>query len=83
MSSFGSSKAILLKRNQCDSTGPVPFAKIFLFSSDPNHLLIPRCLALSWRGVSRSSRTLGAGCGGCGSCRRRTARDADGEVVWS
>ena len=35
-----SAKAILLKRNQCGSTGPVPSAKIFLFSPDPNHLFV-------------------------------------------
>jgi hypothetical protein len=68
-----------LKRNQCDSTGPAPFAKIFLFSPDPNHLFIPCCPVPSWRGVSRSSRTLGAGCGGRGgaltnvlACGRRS-----------
>jgi hypothetical protein len=32
--------------------------KYFLFSSDPNHLFIPRVSSLT-RGVSRSSRTLG------------------------
>jgi hypothetical protein len=35
------------------------------------------------RGASRSSRTLGAGCGGRVSCARRTQANADGEVVWS
>jgi hypothetical protein len=34
-------KGFLLKRNQYDSTGPAPLAKIFLFSPDPNHLFIP------------------------------------------
>src|SRR5206468_13113880 len=43
---------------------------------------------LDTRGVSRSSRTLGTGCGGRGSIGRTTVRrtndaDADGEVVWS
>jgi hypothetical protein len=35
------------------------------------------------RGVSRSSRTLGAGCGGRGNVKRRMTLRADGEVVWS
>src|SRR5271170_3911116 len=35
------------------------------------------------RGVSRSSRTLGAGCDGRNGARGRTALIADGEVVWS
>ena len=35
------------------------------------------------RGVSRSSRTLGAGCDGRFRALRRMAREADGEVVWS
>ena len=45
--------------NQC----PAPFAKIFRFTSEANHfhshVIPPRK-----RGVSRSSRTLSAGCGG-------------------
>jgi len=46
-----------------------------------------------WRGVSRSSQTLGWGCGGRGSVVRELGRwseqaqtndvEADGEVVWS
>jgi len=35
------------------------------------------------RGVSRSSRTLGAGCGGRFGGARRAVLEADGEVVWS
>jgi hypothetical protein len=35
------------------------------------------------RGVSRSSRALGAGCDGRFGCARRAPREADGEVVWS
>jgi hypothetical protein len=35
------------------------------------------------RGVSRSLRTLGAGCDGRNGVRRRTALIADGEAVWS
>jgi hypothetical protein len=38
---------------------------------------------LDQRGVSRSSRTLSAGCGGRFGASRRKAREADGEVVWS
>jgi hypothetical protein len=38
---------------------------------------------LDMRGVSRSSRTLGAGCGGRLGAARRNALEADGEVVWS
>src|SRR5271169_1139713 len=35
------------------------------------------------RGVSRSSRTLGAGCGGRFGGALTSGADADGEVVWS
>jgi hypothetical protein len=35
------------------------------------------------RGVSRSSRTLGAGCGGRFGGALTNGVDADGEVVWS
>src|SRR4051794_37756793 len=45
---------------------PVPFAKIFSFSFHPNQIYIRR-VPLPLRGVSRSSRTWGAGCGGRGS----------------
>src|ERR1700677_3322881 len=39
--------------------------------------------ASSQRGVSRSSPTLGAGCGGRLGAARRAVLEADGEVVWS
>src|SRR5207253_201410 len=38
---------------------------------------------LTKRGVSRSSRTLGAGCGGRFGVARRTMLIADGKAVWS
>jgi hypothetical protein len=44
----------------------VPSAKIFSFSSGPNHLFIHRHPVPHERGVSRSSRTLGAGSDGRG-----------------
>jgi hypothetical protein len=47
----------------------------------PNQWLPLACPA-STRGVSRSSRTLGAGCDGRGMSRDE-GRDAEGEVVWS
>ena len=37
---------------------------------------------LDKRGVSRSSRTLGAGCGGRFDCALTNVAEADGEVVW-
>jgi hypothetical protein len=51
---------------QRDLGRPDGARKIFCFPSRPNHRLIPRCPAPHERGVSRSSRTLGAGCGGRG-----------------
>src|SRR6266481_8910427 len=53
-------------REQRDATCPDLAAKIFRFSAPPNHRHIYRRLVLSKRGGSRSSRTLGAGCGGRG-----------------
>jgi hypothetical protein len=43
---------------------PAPPAKINCFAATPNHPYNPRHPAPAKRGVSRSSRTLGAGCGG-------------------
>src|ERR1700738_5062697 len=58
---------------------PVPFAKIFLFLPDPNHLYIPRRLVPT-RGVSRSSRTRD----GMRWTRQRFARDViAGRVLWT
>jgi hypothetical protein len=67
-----------IEPDQCDLACPVPLAKRFRFALGPNQIYIPRRPA-SQRGVSRSSRTLGAGCGGRGRrCRRavltRTAK---------
>jgi len=49
----------------------------------PNQRFSLRRLALSERGASRSSRTLGAGCGGRFGVARRTMLIADGKAVWS
>jgi hypothetical protein len=57
--------AKFVERDQHDSICPVVALKIFLFPSDPNHLFIRASRLLS-RGVSRSSRTWAAGCGGRG-----------------
>src|ERR1700730_18362281 len=53
-------------------------SKIFPFPPDPNHFYIPRRPGPQ-RGVSRSSRTLGTGCGGSGGVieeqrQQRTAK---------
>jgi hypothetical protein len=55
--------------------------KNILVRTSPKSLHIHRCLVLSRRGGSRSSRTLGAGCGGR-DARLTKRADADGEVVW-
>jgi hypothetical protein len=49
--------------DQADLGRPDPFAKIFRFSPDPNHFRT-HPVPFRTRGVSRSSRTLDAGCGG-------------------
>ena len=54
---------------QADSTCPVLLAKTFWFRDHPNQTYKSRRPASFSRGVSRSSRTLGAGCDG----RRRHA----------
>jgi hypothetical protein len=46
---------------------PALARKIFLFFRRPNQSYVSRCPAPLKRGASRSSRTLGAGCGGRGS----------------
>ena len=51
---------------------PPPVAKIYRFAFDPKHLYKPRRLAPSQRGVSWSSRNVGAGCDGRRRYRRRT-----------
>jgi hypothetical protein len=50
---------------------------------DPNHRQTSPHPVPDKRGVSRSSRTLGTGCGGRLWCARRVRQQADGEVVWS
>ena len=62
-----------------------PKSKIFRFAVDPNQMHILSRPGPQ-RGVSRSSRTLGRGCGGRGGVRRATASrtndaEAYGEVV--
>src|SRR5258705_10448339 len=62
-----------------------PKSKIFRFAADPNQMHILSRPGPQ-RGVSRSSRTLGMGCGGRGGVRRATASrtndaEAYGQVV--
>ena len=49
----------------------------------PNQQHLSRVPASEKRGVSRSSRTLEAGCGGRFGCALTNAAEADGEIVWS
>jgi hypothetical protein len=61
---------------------PAPFAKIFPFSLNPNHLYIPRCL------VPLEGRIAIVTDAGRDAVDARRASDesagfADGEVVWS
>src|SRR6266576_2472096 len=44
-----------------------PFAKIFLFSPDPNQFTDSHCLVPT-RGAYRDRHERGAGCGRCGQC---------------
>ena len=67
---------------QCDLASPVPRAKIFRFPFYPNQMRIG-AIPSRQRGVSRSSRTLGAGCDGRERRAKTNGADADGEVVWS
>jgi hypothetical protein len=62
--------AEFVETDQSDSTRPVPFAKIFPFSPDPNQIYIAYRL-VPQRGVSRSSRTRG----GMRWTRQRQARN--------
>src|SRR5260370_5820620 len=52
-------------------------------AEDPKSASHSQTSRLDKRGASRSSRTLGAGCGGRGGDARRAALIADGETVWS
>src|SRR5258705_13951392 len=57
-----------------------PKLKIFRFAPDPNQMHI-QAIPSHKRGASRSSRTLGAGCGGRGGVRRAIAsRTNDAEA---
>ena len=58
-------------------------AKIYRFAFDPKHLYKPRRLVPSQRGVSWSSRNVGAGCDGRRRYRKTSGTDADGKAVWS
>ena len=62
---------------------PPPVAKIYRFAFDPKHLYKPRRLAPSQRGVSWSSRNVGAGCDGRRRYRKTNGTGADGKAVWS
>ena len=53
------------------------------YCSKPQISSIFRVSRLHKRGVSRSSRTLEAGCGGRFGCALTNAAEADGEIVWS
>ncbi len=55
-----------VEASQSDSISPALLQKIFPFSFPPNQSHNSRHPGLTERGVSRSSRTLGAGCGGRG-----------------
>src|SRR3954447_14632340 len=72
---------LILERDQCDLGCPVLFVKRFPFPNDPNQIYNPR-RPVPMRGGSRSSRTRG-GMRWTLMCCGRTARDADGKVVWS
>src|ERR1700727_1693522 len=61
-----------IEADQADATCPAVAAKINRFAFSPNQIHKPRRPALLKRGVSRSSRTLGAGCGGRFGAQRRT-----------
>ena len=76
-----SPKGCFVEADQRDLVCPLPFAKIFPFLSKANHF-ISRAVSSHSRGVSRSSRTRD-GMRWTLMCCGRTARDADGEVVWS
>src|SRR5204863_1171444 len=57
-----------------------PFAKIFLFSPDPNQFTDSHCPVPTEGRCARHQR--GAGCGGRGSARDERGLLAYGEVVW-
>ena len=55
--------ARFVERDQVDATCPALIEKIIRFSFHPNQIY-RRLVPTPWRGVSRSSRTLGSECGG-------------------
>jgi hypothetical protein len=68
---------------QSDATCQVPFAKIFPFSFDPNHLHIPRHPG-PHKGAFRDRHGRRAGDAvDAGGAKDEGADLADGEVVWS
>src|ERR1700730_15256222 len=60
---------------------PAPFAKIFLFSRNPNHFYIPR-RPVPQRGVGHRHERWG-GMRWTRAALKTRALSADGEVVWS
>jgi hypothetical protein len=79
---FASALPILqfLPDGQIKKTCPALFAKIFRFRRRANHRYKLAPSRPEKRGVSRSSRTLGAGCGGRGSAGAQ--RESQGEPSW-
>ena len=67
--------------DQPDATRPVALEKIIHFAADANQGYI-RAVSSHLRGA-RDRHERGTGCDGRGCAARRTAREADGEVVWS
>jgi hypothetical protein len=65
-------KGYFAQPDQRDFSCPVGPAKRFVFSPNPNQRHIARRPGPITRGVSRSSRTLGAGCDGRGDVEGRT-----------
>jgi hypothetical protein len=76
-----SRRAEFVEADQADSTCPAPFAKIFLFLSDPNHRLIP-CRPVPPEG--RLAIVTDAGRDAVDvEVLLTSGTDADGQVVWS
>ena len=71
-----------MEPDQSDSTGPVPFAKIFLFPFHPNHLHI-RARSRPHKGAFRDRHERRAGDAVDADALMTNGADADGEVVWS
>jgi hypothetical protein len=75
-------KAEFVEAIQSDSTSPVPFPKIFRFAADPNQNYILRHPALT-EGRFAIVTDVGRDAVDADGAERRTALEADGEVVWS